>query len=272
MAPEAYLHRRSIEPREYRIMRLVILRCVAGLGALLIPLAASAERITGAATYRERIALPPDAAFEAVVEDISAADAPAKLLGSVQFSPAGQVPIRFELPYRDADVQPSHRYGVRVRITQKGRLLYTSTQVHPVLTHGAGTTLDMVQLQRVQGPAKPDRTLTNTYWKLTELNGAAVKVVPKQREPHLILQTEGGRVAGSGGCNRIIGSYRLEDKSLSFAKVASTMMACPDGMDQERALFQALERVRSWQVRSDSLDLLDQAGKTVARFVAVDLK
>lgn len=253
-------------------MRHVILRCVVGLGVLLLPLIASAARITGAATYRERIALPPDAAFEAVVEDISLADAPAKVLGSVQFSPAGQVPIRFEIPYREADVQPSRRYGVRVRITEKGRLLYTSTQVHPVLTHGAGSTLDMVQLQRVQAPAKPDRTLRNTYWKLTELNGAAVKVLTKQREPHLILQTEGGRVAGSGGCNRIIGSYRLDGLTLTFGKVASTMMACPAGMDQERAFFQTLEQVRSWQVRSDSLDLIDEAGTTVARFVAVDLK
>lgn len=253
-------------------MRHVILRCLAGLGVLLFPFTVHAERITGAATYRERIALPPDAAFEAVVEDISLADAPAQILGSVQFSPAGQVPIRFEIPYREADVHPSRRYGVRVRISEKGRLLYTSTQVHPVLTHGAGTALEMVQLQRVQAPAKPDRTLTNTYWKLTELNGAAVKVLPKRREPHMVLQTEGDRVAGSGGCNRIMGSYRLEGKSLSFGKVASTMMACPDGMDQERAFFQTLDQVRSWLVRSDSLDLVDEAGKTVARFVAVDLK
>lgn len=253
-------------------MRHVILCCAAGFGVLLIPFTASAERITGAATYRERIALPPDAVFEAVVEDISLADGPARIMGSVQFSPAGQVPIRFEIPYRDGEVQPSHRYGVRVRITEKGRLLYTSTQVHPVLTQGAGTSLDMLQLQRVQAPAKPDRTLTNTYWKLTELNGAAVKVLPKQREPHLILQTEGGRVAGSGGCNRIMGSYRLDGPTLAFGKVASTMMACPDGMDQERAFFQTLEQVRSWHVRSDSLDLIDEAGKTVARFVGVDLR
>lgn len=88
----------------------------------------------------------------------------------------------------------------------------------------------------------------------------------------MVLQTEGDRVAGSGGCNRIMGSYRLEGKSLSFGKVASTMMACPDGMDQERAFFQTLDQVRSWLVRSDSLDLVDEAGKTVARFVAVDLK
>ena len=33
--------------------------------------------VTGTASFRERIAPPPDAAFEAVIEDVSRADAPA---------------------------------------------------------------------------------------------------------------------------------------------------------------------------------------------------
>lgn len=237
-----------------------------------ISFAASAATITGAATYRERLALPPNAVFEAVVEDISRADAPATVIGSVQYMPAGQVPIRFEIPYRESDVQAGHRYSVRARITEKGRLLYTTTQVHPVLTQGGSGSVDMVPLRRVQAPAKPDRALTNTYWKLTELNGTPTKVLPKQLEPHLILQSEGGRVAGSGGCNRIMGSYRMEGQSLTFGKMASTMMACPDGMEQERAFLQTLEQARSWQVQADRLELRDTSGAAVARFVAVDLK
>lgn len=49
-------------------MRHLSVPRAAGLGVLLIPFAAPAARITGSATYRERIALPPDAAFGAVVE------------------------------------------------------------------------------------------------------------------------------------------------------------------------------------------------------------
>ena len=240
--------------------------------AALISVTASAATITGSATYRERITLPPDAAFEATVEDISRADAPATVIGKVHFMPAGQVPIHFEIPYRESGVQPSHRYSVRARITAQGRLLYTTTHVHPVLTQGAGDTLDMLMLQRVSEKTKPDRALTNTYWKLTELRGVPVRTAAKQREPHLILQPEGQRLAGSGGCNRLMGSYRLDGQTLSFGKVASTMMACPDGMEQETAFFRSLEQVRSWTIQADNLELLEESGEPIARFVAVDLK
>jgi putative lipoprotein len=55
-----------------------------------------AGTVEGAATYRERIALPPDAVFEAVLEDVSRADAPAKVLGRATINPAGQPPF-FEM-------------------------------------------------------------------------------------------------------------------------------------------------------------------------------
>jgi putative lipoprotein len=41
--------------------------------AVCIP--ASAATLQGSAAYRERIALPPDAVFEAVLQDVSRADA-----------------------------------------------------------------------------------------------------------------------------------------------------------------------------------------------------
>jgi hypothetical protein len=41
------------------------------------------------AAYRERIALPPDAVFEAVLQDVSKADAPATVLGRAAIDPAG---------------------------------------------------------------------------------------------------------------------------------------------------------------------------------------
>ena len=232
-----------------------------------------AGTIAGSATYRERIALPPDAAFEATVEDVSRADAPAIVIGRIEQVPAGQVPIRFEVSYDESAVKPGHRYSIRARITRRGRLLYTTTQSYPVLVPEAGHSVELI-MQRVppSQPPKPDRALTNTYWKLTELNGAPVKVLPEQREPHLILQTEQKRLSGSGGCNRLMGAYTLDGASLSFGKVASTMMACVDGMEQEQAFFAALEAVRSWVIQGDQLELLGEDGeRVVARFVAVDL-
>ena len=47
-------------------------RCIAACGLLLWVFsgAVTAANITGQAAYRERIALPPEATFEAVLEDI----------------------------------------------------------------------------------------------------------------------------------------------------------------------------------------------------------
>lgn len=120
--------------------------------------------------------------------------------------------------------------------------------------------------------SRPDRGVTNTYWRLTELGGAPVQVAEKQREPHMILQLEANRLAGSGGCNRMMGSYTLEGEAISFGQVASSMMACEDGMEQEQSFFRALNAARRWSVKGDDLALLDESGTVLARFVAVDLR
>ena len=106
----------------------------------------------------------------------------------------------------------------------------------------------------------------------SQRKAVADKTAARKQEPHLILQAEGQRLAGSGGCNRLMGSYQLKGQTLALGKVASTMMACPDGMEEETAFFRILEHVQAWKVQADQLDLLDESGRAIARFVAVDLK
>jgi putative lipoprotein len=237
--------------------------------ATLLAAPAHAVTISGSATYRERIALPSNAALEVTVEDVSRADAPATVIGRVTWMPAGQVPITFEVPYEESWVQQNHRYSVRARITQEGKLLWTTTQSHPVLTNGAGNRADGMLLQRVVENSQAGHPLTNTYWKLTELNGAAVPAAPKQREPHLLLQPHGNRLTGSGGCNRLMGTYRLTGPSISFDAIASTKMACPEGTEQEAAFVKTLKQVQGWKIDDDRLELNDGTGAVTARFAAV---
>ena len=92
-----------------------------------------AGTLEGTATYRERRALPPDAVFEAVLQDVSRADAPATVLGRATIDPAGQPPFRFEIAYDDAAVQPGSRYVVRATVTHQGRLRFTTDRAYPVL-------------------------------------------------------------------------------------------------------------------------------------------
>ncbi len=51
-----------------------------------------------------------------------------------------------------------------------------------------------------------------------------------------------GRVAGTTGCNRFSGGYRVEGPNLSFGALAMTRMACLPPRDTvERAMTAALE-------------------------------
>lgn len=118
----------------------------------------------------------------------------------------------------------------------------------------------------------PDSPLRNTYWKLLTLGDASVQIAPWQREPHLILALEGGRVSGSGGCNHLMGGYDSEGDRLSFRQMASTMMACIDGMALEQQFLQALDKVARYRISGNHLDMRDAGGGVVARFEAVALR
>lgn len=82
------------------------------------------------------------------VEDISRADAPAEVIATrayapARFSPDGVFSFDVQVPTRM--VHARARYGVRVHVAVNGaneveRGDYVSTQSHPVLTWGAGTT------------------------------------------------------------------------------------------------------------------------------------
>ena len=47
------------------------------------------------------------------------------------------------------------------------------------------------------------------------------------REPSLNLSAD-GRLSGTDGCNRLMGSWTLEDGKVVFSEMGMTMMACPD--------------------------------------------
>jgi uncharacterized lipoprotein YbaY/heat shock protein HslJ len=118
------------------------LRGIAGLVVLLataLGAAAGDGQVTGVATYRERVALPPGAVFEAVLEDVSRTDTVALELGRATTSDPGSTPISFAIDYDPAAINPGHTYAVRARVTAGGRLHLTSDGVHPVITRGAPT-------------------------------------------------------------------------------------------------------------------------------------
>ena len=228
-------------------------------------------QLKGTATYLERMALPPGAVFEATLEDVSKADAKAEVIGTAHIEPAGNPPIAFWIPYDASRIDPKRRYAVRARIAVDGRLLFITDQHYPAF--GPSTNEVTLTLRRVGAAAqRSNEPLENTYWKLVELGGAAVVVAELQREPHFILHPADKRVSGSGGCNRVTGSYTLEADRLGFGRMAGTMMACAAGMETEGAFLDALQRVARARIKQQQLELLDAADSVLARFEAVHLR
>ena len=87
----------------------------AALASLLTLIAqqAGAQTITGTATYRERMALPPGAVLEATLEDVSKADAPADTIARQRITSPGNPPIAFTIAYDPARIVENRTYVVR---------------------------------------------------------------------------------------------------------------------------------------------------------------
>lgn len=231
--------------------------------------------LTGTVVHSERIALPPEGVLTVTVEDVSRADAPATVLGQTSAALNGrQSPIPFAVLYPRSAVNPGSVYAVRARITVSDRLLFTTTeryQVDPLNPAPVDLLVAAVPAPE-EAPPVPDASLTDTYWKLVEVAGRPVTVTDGAREPHIVLHGQDGRVAGSGGVNRLMGGYALQGDSLTFAQMATTMMAGPpEAMQQEQAILSALQAVRGYRISGDILTLLDDAGRPTVKAVAVAL-
>ena len=150
--------------------------------------AANSSVITGTATFRERLALPDNAIFEAVLEDVSRADARAVVLGQQQIGPAGNPPYTLRIPYDASKIDPRGRYNVRATIRVNDQLWFTSDTVNPVL-QGPGNTQVNVLMKRVATPAPkpaPDAGAVMApgtvlvaqgwrhNWRVTQINGQAI--------------------------------------------------------------------------------------------------
>lgn len=116
-------------------------------------------------------------------------------------------------------------------------------------------------------------SLTDTYWKLIELEGDKVVVAPtQQREVRITLASEGSRASGFSGCNQFMGAYVKDGNNLKFTQMAGTMMACEAPlMELESQVLKMLSVTTSYRI--DNGQLIFLAGdKVLARFKAVYLR
>ncbi len=99
----------------------------------------------------------------------------------------------------------------------------------------------------------PDAKWKDKKWVLKELAGAPVQLSGTDKDAHIIFNKGEQRFSGSGGCNRINGSYTMDTRSnLSFGQTLSTKMACPD-MAFEDKFLTVLATVNGYETKDGEL-------------------
>ena len=166
---------------------------------------ARAGTLHGTAAPAEPAALPPDAVFEAQLQDVARADAPARVIGRARLDPAGLPPFRFRIDYDDAAIVPRGRYTVRGTLTHQGRLLFTTDRLHPVLDgRDAPLELRLVPVRRDPPAARPADPLGRLPASFEgELAGAVRWHVDLYPEGRFQLRTTGPDGSGPGASDDI---------------------------------------------------------------------
>jgi heat shock protein HslJ len=170
---------------------------------------------------------------------------------------------RLERAYLEARTAPQSR----VRITVEGRF-----EQRPRIDRPGRE--DVLVVERVVGIdpegrcEREDAPLTGTTWRLVQLGDRLLS--PGAREATLRLTESDSTVAGTGGCNRFGGRYRLDGASqVRFSRLASTKRLCEERtMRVEERFLDALQRAERYRVAHRSLELF-RGDARLARFRAI---
>ncbi len=97
------------------------------------------------AAYRERIMLPPGHVLTVRIEDVSRADAPAKVLAETSEPLNSGPPYRVTLAFPTSQIDPRHTYAARAEIRDAaGALVFVTDTRHAILTNGAPASAEIV--------------------------------------------------------------------------------------------------------------------------------
>ena len=118
--------------------------------------AAGAAEISGTAVFRERMAMPPGAVFEATLVDYSRMDAPATVLGQVRLTDPPAPPIAFRIRFDRGTYDARHQYFVRAKLLVDDRPRFVTDRDYRVLERGVdhSVAVTLVRVPREEGASE----------------------------------------------------------------------------------------------------------------------
>lgn len=106
--------------------------------------------------------------------------------------------------------------------------------------------------------------LAGKQWTLESLGGEAVKMADGAQNPWIKADAETGKLEGFGGCNQLMGSYKLDGANLSFPGLGSTKMMCPAAQETENKFKTALNETTAFKLDGNTLKLLNGTTEVAA--------
>ncbi len=134
--------------------------------------------------------------------------------------------------------------------------------------------LSITQQERCTGIVPPS-TLSNTYWKLVEIDGQKINLSHNStplkqknaiRDLYFIIKKE-NIISGFSGCNKFSGNFNSDGKKIKIGPLMSTQMACPS-IEIEQQFNTRLTKADNYHIKGESLELF-QGKKSVAKFIAM---
>ncbi|MBT8458736.1 MAG: YbaY family lipoprotein [Boseongicola sp.] len=214
-------------------------------------------------TFRERIALPPDAQLDVQLLDVSRAGPGSKRIASQRFAMT-TVPMTVSLSYDAQLIDAQGIYAVVASIWSGDDQLFRTAARHDAFGDAPVEIVLSMVAEEDQDMLIP-RSISGVAWAVTEIEGTAWI---NDDQATLAIDAE-GNFSGFGGCNRYNGKLLPSDGGIAFPRdFAVTMMACPDDIEVfERRFFAALVRASDYVRYGAGLVMTDPARNALFHFV-----
>lgn len=110
-------------------------------------------------------------------------------------------------------------------------------------------------------------TVEDKRWQLVELNGKPVQGKPETH--YIIFHSKDGRIEAKANCNMMSWNYAIKNElQLKTEKGISTLMACPDNLEDE--LSGAISKADNLSTDGENLSLNKARMAPLARFKRVE--
>lgn len=135
----------------------------------------------------------------------------------------------------------------------------------------------LTQLMMEAIPTRPaninyEAMLTDSRYVVKEIQDAKGKLHFNDSKAFIHINKTAGRISGNGGCNNFFGDAEVlfttnNAGNIRFSKLGSTMMACPNQLEQEQRLFKLLEQVDTFVFADGELQF-KRGAQILVRLVA----